>query len=144
MFDLLISPEKEKGQGMVEYGMILVLVGVVLVVVLALVGPAIGNVFSQVTCAVGRTCGSSTGGTGGTVTPPVLSYVLVLNHNEDHYHIMISCTENTSFTLHHGTISTSGTCTKGVALNFGNVYAYQYTLTTPSGQTISFTPPGGE
>lgn len=38
----------EKGQGLVEYALILVLVGVVVIAVLALLGPAIGNVFSQI------------------------------------------------------------------------------------------------
>lgn len=37
---------KEKGQGLVEYAMILVLVAIVVIVVLTLLGPIIGNVFS--------------------------------------------------------------------------------------------------
>jgi pilus assembly protein Flp/PilA len=40
--------EKEKGQGLVEYSMILIMVAMVVIVVLALLGPAIGNVFSNV------------------------------------------------------------------------------------------------
>ena len=39
---------KEKGQGMVEYALIIVLVAVVLIVVLALVGDQISNVFSRI------------------------------------------------------------------------------------------------
>ena len=39
---------KEKGQGLVEYALILVLVAVVVLVILALLGPAIGNVFSTI------------------------------------------------------------------------------------------------
>ncbi len=38
----------EGGQGLVEYSMILVLVAIVVMVVLLLLGPSIGNVFSQV------------------------------------------------------------------------------------------------
>jgi pilus assembly protein Flp/PilA len=38
----------EGGQGLVEYSMILVLVAIVVIVVLLLLGPSIGNVFSQV------------------------------------------------------------------------------------------------
>lgn len=44
---MLFSP-KEKGQGLVEYALILVLVSIVVIVVLALLGPAIGNIFSTI------------------------------------------------------------------------------------------------
>jgi pilus assembly protein Flp/PilA len=37
-----------KGQGLVEYAMILSLVAVVVVLVLAILGPAVGNVFSNI------------------------------------------------------------------------------------------------
>lgn len=36
------------GQGLVEYALVLVLVAIVCVVILAALGPAIGNVFSSV------------------------------------------------------------------------------------------------
>ena len=39
---------RERGQGLVEYALILVLVALVVIVILAIIGPAIGNVFSQV------------------------------------------------------------------------------------------------
>ena len=39
---MLFSP-KEKGQGLVEYALILVLVAIVVIAILALLGPAIGN-----------------------------------------------------------------------------------------------------
>jgi pilus assembly protein Flp/PilA len=41
--------EKEEGQGLVEYALILFLVAVVVIAILILLGPQIGNVFSQVT-----------------------------------------------------------------------------------------------
>ena len=44
---MLFAP-KEKGQGMVEYALIIVLVAVVLIVVLALVGSNISTVFSKI------------------------------------------------------------------------------------------------
>jgi pilus assembly protein Flp/PilA len=37
----------EKGQGLVEYALILVMVAIVVIVVLALLGPAVGNIFSN-------------------------------------------------------------------------------------------------
>jgi pilus assembly protein Flp/PilA len=37
----------EQGQGIVEYALLLALVTLVVIVILALLGPAIGNVFSN-------------------------------------------------------------------------------------------------
>lgn len=39
----------EDGQGLVEYALILVLVAIVVIAILAILGPQIGNVFSQIT-----------------------------------------------------------------------------------------------
>ena len=44
----MLFSAKEKGQGMVEYALIIVLVAVVLIVILALVGSQISTVFSQI------------------------------------------------------------------------------------------------
>jgi pilus assembly protein Flp/PilA len=44
---MLYRPQEE-GQGLVEYALILVLVAVVVIVVLLLLGPAIGNIFSNI------------------------------------------------------------------------------------------------
>lgn len=48
---MLFAP-KEKGQGMVEYALILVLVAVVVIVVLALLGPAIRDIFQTIVNAL--------------------------------------------------------------------------------------------
>lgn len=45
----------EDGQGLVEYALILVLVAIVVIAILAILGPQIGNVFSQVTNALAGT-----------------------------------------------------------------------------------------
>ena len=39
---------REEGQGLVEYALILVLVAIAVLVILALVGPTVGNMFSNV------------------------------------------------------------------------------------------------
>ena len=44
---MLFSP-KEKGQGLVEYALIRVLVAIVVIAALMILGPLIGNVFSKV------------------------------------------------------------------------------------------------
>jgi pilus assembly protein Flp/PilA len=48
---MLFAP-KEKGQGLVEYALILVLVAIVVIVVLALLGPAINNIFEAIIAAL--------------------------------------------------------------------------------------------
>ena len=45
--DMLFLP-REEGQGLVEYAMIISLVAIIVIVVLAILGPAIGNIFSNV------------------------------------------------------------------------------------------------
>ena len=39
---------KDPGQGLVEYALIMLLVAIIVIVVLALFGPAIGNLYSTV------------------------------------------------------------------------------------------------
>ncbi len=50
---MLFAP-KEKGQGLVEYALILVLVAVVVIAVLTLLGPIVGNVFSKINSAMNK------------------------------------------------------------------------------------------
>ena len=45
---IMLYRPQEEGQGLVEYALILVLVSVVVIVVLLLLGPAIGNIFSNI------------------------------------------------------------------------------------------------
>ncbi len=44
---MLFAPQ-EKGQGLVEYALILVLVAIVVIAALMILGPIIGNVFSTI------------------------------------------------------------------------------------------------
>lgn len=46
------TTEEEKGQGLVEYALILFLVAVVVIAILILLGPQIGSVFSSVTAGL--------------------------------------------------------------------------------------------
>jgi pilus assembly protein Flp/PilA len=43
----MLLSKRERGQGLVEYALILVLVAVVVIAVLMILGPIIGNVFSR-------------------------------------------------------------------------------------------------
>ena len=48
---MLFAP-KEKGQGLVEYALILVLVAVVVIAVLLILGPIIGNLFKKINSSI--------------------------------------------------------------------------------------------
>jgi pilus assembly protein Flp/PilA len=43
-----MRPILEKGQGLIEYALILMLIGILVIIVLALIGPAIGKMYSNV------------------------------------------------------------------------------------------------
>jgi len=45
----------QKGQGLVEYALILVLVAIVVIAILMLVGPQIANIFSKITNGLSTT-----------------------------------------------------------------------------------------
>ncbi len=45
---LFVFTKQESGQGLVEYALILVLVSVVVIGILTMLGPQIGNVFSKI------------------------------------------------------------------------------------------------
>ncbi len=44
----MLVAQKERGQGLLEYALIIILVAVIVLVVLALLGPAVGQMFSNV------------------------------------------------------------------------------------------------
>jgi pilus assembly protein Flp/PilA len=48
----MLTFKDNKGQGLVEYALILVLVAVVVIVVLAILGPTVGNMFSNIITAI--------------------------------------------------------------------------------------------
>ena len=63
MFYYRSNQQQEKGQGLVEYALILVLVAIVVIVALSVLGPIIGGVFSDVN-------GSLSGVSGGGSEAP--------------------------------------------------------------------------
>ncbi len=48
---MMYKPQEE-GQGLVEYALILVLVAIVVIAILLLLGPVIGNIFSNIINAI--------------------------------------------------------------------------------------------
>ena len=61
MFSSSSNSRKEKGQGLVEYALILVLVAIVVIAALMVLGPKIGGIFSTIN-------GSLSGVSGGSVS----------------------------------------------------------------------------
>ncbi len=49
----MVPTHREEGQGLVEYALILFLVAIVVIGILALLGPQIGQIFSSVVSALG-------------------------------------------------------------------------------------------
>lgn len=49
----MLFAKNEKGQGLVEYALILVLVSIVVIVIMGLMGTQISGIFSQVTSTLG-------------------------------------------------------------------------------------------
>ena len=43
---------KEGGQGLVEYALIMLLVAIIVIVVLALLGPSVGNLYSSIVLGI--------------------------------------------------------------------------------------------
>jgi pilus assembly protein Flp/PilA len=48
VYTIMLFAPKEKGQGLVEYALILVLVAIVVIAALMILGPVIGNTFSTI------------------------------------------------------------------------------------------------
>jgi pilus assembly protein Flp/PilA len=53
-YPMLFAP-KERGQGLVEYALILVLVAIVVIAALMILGPIIGNTFSTINSSLSGT-----------------------------------------------------------------------------------------
>ena len=49
---MLFAP-KEKGQGLVEYALIIVLIAIVVIAAMTLLGPTIADVFSEINTTLG-------------------------------------------------------------------------------------------
>lgn len=48
----MVCTKHEQGQGLVEYALILILVAVIVIVILAVLGSAIGNLYTEIMSAI--------------------------------------------------------------------------------------------
>lgn len=79
---MLVFTKHERGQGLVEYALILVLISLVSIIALQLLGPNVGNVFSTINYALTRvleyTADIEAGEEPSTETPPECYGTLLL------------------------------------------------------------------
>jgi pilus assembly protein Flp/PilA len=122
-----------EGQGLVEYALILVLVAVVVIGILTVLGPQVGNVFSRV--VAGLTVGGSGGG-GGAVNPATVTAVTALRGGADVV-VSITVSANTNVTVVDSQ--------SGQSRNTSCSSTCQVTMSSvgPAGGTVTATATGG-
>jgi pilus assembly protein Flp/PilA len=136
---------QENGQGLVEYALILVLVAVIVIAILTLLGPQVGNVFSRVVHGMGGATSSGGGGGGSTPTGNVTGVSALRGVGGADVVVTITVSAEVSVTAvdsqsgQTGTLNCNLSCTvilPGVGPNSGTV-----TVTAAGGNSMSDTYP---
>ncbi len=110
---------KEKGQGLVEYALILVLVAVIVIAILLMLGPTIGNAFSSV---AEKLKGLGIGGGAGAITGVSVSGG---GFGQDLV-ITVSVSTSTKVSL-SGSVTHSGkTCNGSCTFNFAHTSGHTW------------------
>ena len=92
--------KRQDGQGLVEYALILVLVAVVVLAILTLLGPQVGNVFSRVVNGLGVVTTDGNGGGGGAPPPSTVEVTGVsASRNGADVFVTITVSANTNITV---------------------------------------------
>jgi pilus assembly protein Flp/PilA len=122
----------KKGQGLVEYALILVLVAIVVMIILALLGPAIGNVFSNVVAAIENPGGGNiTASVGSPDVDPV-------GPNNYKLTVPVTVSNETNVTLSSGGNSTTVPCNLSCAPTLSGLPSSgTYTVKVHGGKTYS-------
>jgi pilus assembly protein Flp/PilA len=103
---------RKKGQGLVEYALIIVLVAIVVIVALQLLGPIIGNVFTDISDALQAGGGGGGGGGGsGVITGANATYGL----GQLTVSVAVSTSTNVSI---GGSVSGGGPCSGSCQFTF--------------------------
>ncbi len=100
----------EKGQGLVEYALILVLVAIVVLAVLLLLGPTVGNAFSNIVANLQRFSGGGSGPIDGVSAVRVGSSVSVDVTVSSNATISVSATSGTVTPASRMCTTTAGSC----------------------------------
>jgi pilus assembly protein Flp/PilA len=124
---------REKGQGLVEYALILVLVAVLVIAILMVLGPEISNLFSRVTTALM--------GGGGVITNVTSPKTTAAGPGKYTLSVTVHVASDTNVTLtaggqSSGAQSCSGSCTVSVT---GVPASGTYTVTASDGGSFTGT-----
>lgn len=110
--------KREKGQGLVEYALILVLVAIVVIAILLQLGPEVGRVFSRVT-AVLQSAGAIP--PGGAITGVIPNYVPADTFNSIPAKLTVTVTVSQDVTVSlSGDVSGSKPCSSSCNFTFNN------------------------
>ncbi len=132
--------EQHSGQGLVEYALLLVFVGIVVLAILSLLGPQIGNVFSQVVEGFG-------GGQTNVVAAPLarVTNASMLPRVGNVVTLNVTVSKNTTITLSdsQGGGSASSTCNGGCTPNItvGGSGSGNITVSAPGNSLTVFYSP---
>ncbi|NJN92675.1 MAG: hypothetical protein HC875_00625 [Anaerolineales bacterium] len=125
-----ISPEK--GQGLVEYALILVLVAVVVIAILLTLGPAVAQVY----CRIANSLQAGSCVTGGVIT----SYTA--SHPGSNVLVNVAVSQNATITVNvPGKTPQSQSCTSSSCPQFtftGVTGSGSGTITSSAGDNVSF------
>lgn len=139
------SKKAQNGQGLVEYALILVLVAVVVIAILTLLGPQVGNVFSRVVNGLGVVDAAGGGNGGGAPVPSAnVTGVNALRGGPDVV-VTVSVSADTNVTVvdsqsgQSANASCSANCT--VTLSAVGPNAGTVTATAEGGSSLSDTYP---
>jgi len=118
----------EKGQGLVEYALILVLVAIVVLAVLLLLGPTVGNAFSNIVANLQR----FTGGGSGVIQNVSATNAL------GNLTVTINVATSTNVTISGDVSHPSNPCSGSCTFNIGSAPAHgTLTVTAAAGGSVS-------
>ncbi|MBI3244632.1 MAG: hypothetical protein HYZ49_20325 [Chloroflexi bacterium] len=129
----------QRGQGLVEYAIILVLVAVVVLIILAVLGPGIGNVFSNVVTNLQQPGGGGGGGGGNVITSLTATRTGGGHGNSVKVDITVSTSTTVTVTDSQSGGSQSLACNGSCSVTMGGVgdNAGTITVTASAGGTMS-------
>jgi Flp pilus assembly pilin Flp len=112
MIKFVDRKNNEKGQGLVEYALIVVLVAVVIVAALLILGPSVGNVYGKVNASLANASSAQSSGVVATATSAAPTWTTCANENG-------YCSFSGTAQVRYGAGSswTIATFTNGVACN---------------------------